>query len=102
MILYFLITLILYAIYASVPFWGVSESKFIFIMPVFSLFGGITWALIASKTPKAELTYNGLIFDALITISFFVVPAMLTKQDFTIIKVLGMILVILGIILIKK
>jgi|GEM_PF-4353385 len=101
MLIYFTLTLILYSIYASVPFWDVRPELLPYICPFFSLLGGVIWGTILKNTEKTNISQNGLIFDSIITISFFIVPVMLLKQNFSFTNVIGIGLIILGILILK-
>lgn len=96
------LTLLVYSIYASVPFWGLDKKYYLLIMPVFSLMGGFLWASIAMRSKNSDLSINGIIFDATITLSFFIMPFFFHKQDLNSLKILGLALLIIGLILLKK
>lgn len=94
----------IYGSYAWVTFNPSFKDSW-FLVPAglaLAIMGNLLWILIAKKTPNpADLTVYGMAWDAMITVSFVLVPVVLFGVRFSGTSGLGLILAILGIFLMK-
>lgn len=101
MIKYYALTAILYCFYAYVPYLGLSYKYSIGVCALMSLIGGLLWGIIQANTPLSNISTAGLMFDAIITISFFTVPILIYTQSIDKFQATGAALIFVGICFIK-
>lgn len=101
MIYLYLLTGVLYTVYATVPYWGLNPKSSVILCIGLSALGGLLWGLIQSSTAPQDISKNGLLFDMTITCCFFVVPFLLHNQNLNYNNLLGCCLLVCGALLLK-
>lgn len=102
MIIYYILTILLYGVYASVPYWNLDNKTSVALCVGMSAIGGLLWGLIQSKSNLQDISLNGLMFDLIITSCFFVVPILIFKQNISSQGYFGVLFILTGIVLIKN
>ena len=89
------------SISASLPFIT-SKHNQLFIAIIVGIVTSICWAFISRSVPQSEIPLYGLLYDAMLTLIFLIIPFFFIKFELNKTKVFGIVLVLIGLFLTKK
>lgn len=98
--LYYAIAGLLYALSASLPYI-VTKQVQLALGIVIGIGTSICWTLISRAVSQAQIPLYGLLYDAMLTIMFFIVPFVFIEFNLTWKQILGVLMTITGLLLIK-
>jgi drug/metabolite transporter (DMT)-like permease len=97
----YIISGIFYSISASLPFWIAWRNQIILAILV-GIGANVTWVMISRNVNKIDIPIYGLYYDIMLTSIFILVPFIFIPFTLTRVQILGIVLVLLGLIFIKK
>ena len=101
MIKLYLLTVVIYSVYATLPFFNLGRTAHYLSGATFAVLGSLIWVSISRSVNKSDIPLYGLYFDALITISFMLTPLLFTGFNFTSKQIAGILMIFTGMIVSK-
>lgn len=101
MIKLYTLTFIIYCMYAYLPFLNLKGSTHYIGASIFAILGSFLWVTISRSVDKGEITLYGLYFDAVLTLSFLLVPLFAHGFNLNYKQTIGILLILIGILLSK-
>ena len=97
----YIISGIFYSISASLPFWIAGRNQIILAI-LLGIGANVSWVMISRNVNKVDIPIYGLYYDVMLTCAFILVPFIFVPFTLTKTQIVGIVLVLLGLILIKK
>lgn len=97
---YFLLAFISYAISAALPFL-VSKTTQLWIAVGIGIVTNICWTLISRSVSQSDIPIYSLYYDAMLTLTFLVIPFFFITFELTSRQVIGILFVLVGLFLTK-
>lgn len=97
----YILTFIIYCMYAYLPFLNLQSHFHYISASVFAILGSTLWVTISRSVDKGEIALYGLYFDAVLTLSFLLVPLIAHEFSLNYKQIIGILLILIGILLSK-
>jgi hypothetical protein len=101
MIKLYLLTLVIYSTYATLPFFNLNRTAHYLSGAIFAVSGSLIWVSISRSVNKSDISLHGLYFDAIITVAFMLTPLLFTGINFTAKQILGICMIFTGMLVSK-
>lgn len=101
MIKLYALTFTIYCMYAYLPFLNLKGPTHYISASVFAILGSLLWVTISRSVGKGEIALYGLYFDAILTISFLLIPILVHESSLNYKQIIGILLILIGILLSK-
>ena len=92
---------LIYSVYAYLPFLSLKALPHYLLGALLAAMGSVVWVTISRTVSKDLLVGYGLIFDAIITLAFVIVPLIAHGLGMGRLQIIACGLILLGVILFK-